>query len=82
MPRSTKPALLLALALLVLLPAGADAKRRELLQLFVAAPYRELQAGGVPAVWELIKRDEGGEFTEIFEHPSRDIMGIGVRVRR
>lgn len=46
------------------------------------APYRELQAGGVPAVWELIKRDEGGEFTEIFEHPSRDIMGIGVRVRR
>lgn len=45
------------------------------------APYRELQAGGVPAVWELIKRDEGGTFTEILEHPSRDIMGIGVRVR-
>jgi hypothetical protein len=46
------------------------------------APYRELQAGGVPAVWELIKRDEGGEFTEIFEHPSREIMGIGVRLQR
>ena len=45
MPRSTKPALLLALALLVLLPAGADAKRRELLQLFVTAPYLELHTG-------------------------------------
>lgn len=45
------------------------------------APYRDLPTGGVPAVWELIKRDEGGEFTEIFEHPSRDVMGIGVRVR-
>lgn len=46
------------------------------------APYRELQAGGVPAVWELIKRDEGGEFIEIFDHPARDIMGIGVRIRQ
>jgi SAM-dependent methyltransferase len=46
------------------------------------APYRDLPTGGVPAVWELIKRDEPGEFNEIFEHPSRDIMGVGVRVRR
>ena len=47
------------------------------------APYRDLAMGGVCGVWEKIKRDEGGlgiEFTEIFEHPSREIMGIGVRV--
>ena len=47
------------------------------------APYRELAMGGVCGVWEKIKRDEMGlgvEFTEIFEHPSREIMGIGVRV--
>ena len=49
------------------------------------APYRELPLGGVCGVWELVKREEAGagvEFTEIFEHPSRDLMGIGVRVRR
>ena len=47
------------------------------------APYRELHLGGVCGVWELVKREEpAGEFTEIFEHPSREIMGIGVRVRR
>jgi SAM-dependent methyltransferase len=49
------------------------------------APYRELHLGGVCGVWELIRRDEGGEgieFLELFEHPSREVMGIGVRVRR
>jgi uncharacterized protein YgiM (DUF1202 family) len=45
MPRSSKPALLLALALLALLPGGAGAKPRELLQVFVAAPYLELHTG-------------------------------------
>ena len=48
------------------------------------APYRDLALGGVCGVWEKIKRDEmsvGVEFTEIFEHPSREIMGIGVRIR-
>ena len=47
------------------------------------APYRDLAMGGVCGVWEKIKRDEsdlGVEFTEIFAHPSREIMGIGVRV--
>ena len=48
------------------------------------APYREGAMGAVPGVWELIKREEraGAEFVEIFEHPSREIMGIGVRLRR
>ena len=49
------------------------------------APYRELHLGGVCGVWELIQRMEGGkdiEFQELFEHPSRELMGIGVRVRR
>ena len=48
------------------------------------APYREFAMGGVCGVWGKIKRDEGGpgvEFMEIFEHPSREIMGIGVRIR-
>lgn len=46
------------------------------------APYRELPMGGVCAVWEWVKRnDPGAAITEIFEHPSREIMGIGVRVR-
>ena len=48
------------------------------------APYRDLAMGGVCGVWALLKRDEAGEdiaFTEIFEHPSREIMGIGVRRR-
>jgi len=45
------------------------------------APYREMQLGGVCAVWEKIKRTEGGHFLEFFEHPSREIMGIGVRLR-
>lgn len=46
------------------------------------APYRDLAMGGVCGVWELLKRDEAGPgvaFTEIFAHPSREIMGIGVR---
>jgi hypothetical protein len=48
------------------------------------APYRELPMGGVCGVWELLRREEaaGAEFIEIFEHPLREIMGIGVRVRR
>jgi len=48
------------------------------------APYRELTLGGVCGVWDLLKREEigpGTTFVEIFEHPSRAIMGIGVRVR-
>jgi SAM-dependent methyltransferase len=47
------------------------------------SPYRELPLGGVCGVWELIRREEadGAEFTEIFEHPSREIMGMGVIVR-
>lgn len=48
------------------------------------APYRQLPMGGVCGVWELLKRDESGAgvtFTEIFEHPSRELLGIGVRVR-
>ena len=46
------------------------------------APYRDLAMGGVCGVWELLKREAAGPgvvFTEIFEHPSREIMGIGVR---
>ena len=46
------------------------------------APYRDLAMGGVCGVWDLLRRDEAGPevaFTEIFEHPSREIMGIGVR---
>jgi len=48
------------------------------------APYRELPMGGVCGVWELLRREEAAdaEFVELFEHPSREIMGIGVRVRR
>jgi protein-L-isoaspartate O-methyltransferase len=48
------------------------------------APYRELPMGGVCGVWDLVKREEAGpgvEFTEIFEHPTRELLGIGVRVR-
>ena len=46
------------------------------------APYRDGAMGAVCGAWELIKRDEqaGARFVEIFEHPSRDIMGIGVRI--
>ncbi len=47
------------------------------------APYRDLKLGGVPAVWELVKESEkDADFHEIFEHPSEDLMGIGVRIRR
>lgn len=48
------------------------------------APYRDMHLGGVCAAWEAIKQREGGAgivFHEFFEHPSRDVMGIGVRVR-
>jgi protein-L-isoaspartate O-methyltransferase len=47
------------------------------------AYYESHQVGGVTAVWELIKREEGGEgirFEEIAEHPA-DVFGIGVRLR-
>jgi SAM-dependent methyltransferase len=44
------------------------------------APYRDLPTGGVPAVWDLIKRDEPGRYVEIFERPERQLMGIGVRI--
>ena len=46
------------------------------------APYRDLAMGGVGGVWEKVRRDEAGPgiaFTEIFAHPTREIMGIGVR---
>lgn len=48
------------------------------------APYRELPLGGVCGLWDLLRREEtaGAEFVEIFEHPSREIMGIGVRICR
>lgn len=49
------------------------------------APYRQLPLGGVCGVWDLIRREEAGpgvEFTEIVEHPSRALLGIGVRIRR
>lgn len=49
------------------------------------APCRELPMGGVCGAWELVKREERGpgvEFTEFFAHPSRELLGIGVRVRR
>ncbi|MEQ1861028.1 MAG: class I SAM-dependent methyltransferase [Chthoniobacteraceae bacterium] len=46
------------------------------------APYRELHLGGVCGAWERMKAEEGGELIEIFEHPTAEIMGIGVRVRR
>jgi hypothetical protein len=45
------------------------------------APYREMHLGGVCGVWEKVKLTEGGDFREFFEHPSREIMGIGVRVK-
>jgi hypothetical protein len=45
------------------------------------APYREMHLGGVCAVWERIKATEGGTFREFFEHPTAEIMGIGVRIR-
>jgi SAM-dependent methyltransferase len=46
------------------------------------APYRDMPLGGVCAVWEHIKasRRDGDTIHEFFEHPSQDIMGIGVRV--
>jgi hypothetical protein len=47
------------------------------------APYLELPLGGVCGVWELLKRDErDAEFHEFAEHPTRELMGIGVRVRK
>jgi hypothetical protein len=48
------------------------------------APYRELPLGGVCGVWDVLRREEsaGAEFVEIFEHPTREIMGIGVRLLR
>jgi hypothetical protein len=60
MPRSSKPALLLAHLLLALLPSGAWAKQRELLQLFITTPYLELHTGpgrGYP-VAQVVARGE------------------------
>ena len=61
MPRSSKPAPLLALALLLLpLAEPAAAKPRELLQLFVTTPYLELHTGpgrGYP-VTQVVARGE------------------------
>jgi hypothetical protein len=40
--------------------------------------------GGVPAVWQLLKRDFGGpgiEYVELFDHPDEK-FGIGVRLHR
>ncbi|MCC7463702.1 MAG: SH3 domain-containing protein [Gammaproteobacteria bacterium] len=51
---------MLTLVLLVLLPAGAGARRRELLQLFVTTPYLELHTGpgrGYP-VAQVVARGE------------------------
>ena len=45
--------------------------------------YENEELGGVTAVWELIKRDEGGPgitFHEIAEHPAK-MFGIGIRIR-
>jgi hypothetical protein len=44
------------------------------------APYREMHLGGVCAVWERIKSAEAGRFEEFFDHPTAEIMGIGVRI--
>ena len=47
------------------------------------APYLELPLGGVCGAWELMRRHEAGtgsEFIELSEHPSHDVMGIGVRI--
>lgn len=50
------------------------------------APYRDMPMGGVCGVWELLKVEKqpgsSVETVEIFEHPSRAIMGIGVRLQR
>jgi hypothetical protein len=48
------------------------------------APYLRLPLGGVCGCWELIRRDEGGPgvtFHEFREHPRKEFMGIGVRIR-
>ncbi len=45
------------------------------------APYRDLPMGGVCGVWELVSETGPGvEIHEILEHPTHDIMGIGVRI--
>ncbi len=44
------------------------------------APYLNLPLGGVCGAWELLKRtDKTAGFEEIINHPSRRIMGIGIR---
>jgi hypothetical protein len=48
------------------------------------AAYREFVMAGVCGAWELVQREEAGpgiEFIEIFEHPSQEIMGIGIRAQ-
>jgi hypothetical protein len=48
------------------------------------AQYRDLVFGGVCGAWEVIRRQEGdgAEFQEFREHPSKDFMGFGVRLRK
>jgi hypothetical protein len=46
------------------------------------APYLDLPLGGICAVWEALKREErDSAFHEFAEHPTRELMGIGVRVK-
>ncbi|MES2571282.1 MAG: class I SAM-dependent methyltransferase, partial [Verrucomicrobiota bacterium] len=45
------------------------------------APYLELPMGGVCGAWEVVKQSEpDARFFEILEHPTRRIMGIGIRI--
>jgi hypothetical protein len=44
------------------------------------APYLDLSLGGVCGAWKLLKQtDKKSRFEEIIAHPSRQIMGIGIR---
>lgn len=47
------------------------------------APYLELELGGVPAVWEWLRKSEAApetRFVEIFDHPAESLMGIGIKL--
>ena len=46
------------------------------------APYIDLPLCGVCGMWELIKNTElDADYIEIIEHPTKRMMGIGIRVR-
>jgi len=48
------------------------------------APYREMHLGGVCGVWDRLKSSEAGphiELHEFFDHPTAEIMGLGIRIR-